>query len=278
MRWEEVEKPSCGPDDLIIKVKACGVCGTDVKTYHRGHPMFIPPVILGHEFSGDIVEIGNNIHKFSLGERVVVAPYVPCGKCKMCLLGQFELCSNKITSEGAFAEYVKISKEMADKGAFKIPDNMDYTMATLVEPLACCLNAADDCNYRPGDTVLIVGAGPMGLINLQVAKASAVSTVIIAETNPARRNLAEELGAIGVNPQSKDINKIVMDLTNGIGVDVVIIAIGIPQAAEQYLHLVRKGGRINLFGGFPKDSIIRTWWPFRPHGKIYNRKTLCIGS
>lgn len=256
IRWEEVEDPQCGPDDAIIKVKACGLCGTDVKTYRRGHPMFKPPVILGHEFSGEIVDIGANINNCSIGDRVVVAPYVPCGSCAMCRLGEFELCESKIKIGGAFTQYVKVNREVVEKGMFIIPDNLEFTQATLVEPLACCLNALDDFNLHSGDTVLIVGAGPMGLINLETVKSSGAAKILVAEMHEERLSKAVELGAIGLDPSKEDISTRVMDITKGVGVDVLIIAVGLSEVAEKYIPLVRKGGRVNLFGGFPSGSTI----------------------
>lgn len=254
IRWEEVDTPVCGNGELLIRIKASGICGTDVKTYRRGHHMFKPPVILGHEFAGEIAEVGSEIQGYSKGDRVIVAPYVPCGKCPMCRIGQFELCADKQKIEGAFAEYVKVSKEIVEKGMFKIPDNLSYTEASLVEPLACCLNAANDCNYHPGDTVVIVGAGPMGLINLAVAKALGAAKLITIEMNDDRRKLAESMGAIGINPHSDDVTEKVMEICGGRGADVLIIAVGLVEVAEQYMKLIGKGGTINLFGGFPSNS------------------------
>lgn len=256
MRWEEVESPKCGTDDVIVEVKACGLCGTDVKTYKRGHPMFKPPIILGHEFSGEVVEAGQNVDGFSAGDRVVVAPYVPCGSCAMCRLGEFELCERKVKIDGAFTRYVKVGREVVEKGMFKIPESMDFAEATLVEPLACCLNALDDCNLHAGDTVLIVGAGPMGLINFEAVKNSGAAKILVAETHSWRRSRAVEMGAIGLNPLVEDIPARVMEITGGIGVDVVIIAVGLSEVAEKYIPLARKGGRVNLFGGFPAGSSI----------------------
>lgn len=254
MRWEEVETPACGAGELLVKIEASGVCGTDVKTYKRGHPMFKPPVILGHEFAGVVVAVGPDVRGYSEGDRVIAAPYVPCGRCPMCRIGEFELCENKWKLGGAFAEYVKIGKEVAEKGMFRIPDTLSYTEAALAEPLACCLNAMDDCGLRRGDVVLIAGAGPMGLINLAVAKASGASKVLVAELNGDRRRIAEEMGAVGIDPGSGDVRGKVLEATGGKGADVLIVAIGLTEVAEQYMTLVRKGGTINLFGGFPSGS------------------------
>lgn len=254
MRWEEMKKPECAKDGVVVEVKACGLCGTDVKTYKRGHPMFKPPVVLGHEFAGEIVEAGDDVSGFGIGDRVVVAPYVPCGKCGMCRLGQFELCEKKVKLEGAFTQYVMVGREVMEKGMFRIPEGMEYEEATLVEPLACCLNALDDCNIRAGDTVLIVGAGPMGLINLELVKNSGAAKVMAAETHDGRRNKAAEMGAVAIDPASEDVAGRVMEETGGLGVDVLIIAVGLVEVAEKYIPLVRKGGRVNLFGGFPAGS------------------------
>ena len=165
LRIENVDAPVLEEGDALLEVSYCGLCGTDVKTYRRGHHMFTPPCILGHEVVGRIAEIAGKSQRpdINVGDLVAVAPYVPCYGCAYCRKDREELCTNKGWIEGAFAEYVRIPAEVLSKGTFHIPSAEDLKLACLSEPLACCVNAVEDSCVGLADTVMIIGAGPMGL-------------------------------------------------------------------------------------------------------------------
>lgn len=256
IRIEDMPDPVVGDEDIVVKVEMAGVCGTDVKTYLRGHPMFKPPCVLGHEFVGEVVTAGPRVQEISEGSRVVVAPYVPCGSCYFCHRDEMELCQNKDGLGGVFAQYVRVPKNLMEKGLIEIPRKVKSEDAVLAEPLACCLNALEDCDLRPGDIALIMGGGPMGQLLLQSALLCGVSKVIVSEPQKERRELAGELGAITVDPESQDLGQFIKEETRGTGAATVLIALGIPELIPSALHYACPGGTVNIFGGLPKGSQI----------------------
>jgi L-iditol 2-dehydrogenase len=261
VRIEEKEVPEIGDKELLVKVHVCGVCGTDVKTVLRGHPLIKPPAVLGHEIAGDIVRIGKDVTEHRIGERVVVAPYVPDDTCYYCLRGRYTLCTGlyeESPTPGGFAEFVKVPPSIVKKGTLEIPNTVSYEEAALTEPLACCLHGIEECHVGVGDCVAIVGDGPIGLMHLQLAKFKGATKIILSGQLNDRLRLAEELGAsVTVNETEENPVKKVMDETNNRGGDAVIVAVGSVAAVEQGLKLVRKGGIVNLFGGFPGQSELK---------------------
>lgn len=256
VRVEEVPRPVLEPGDALLRVMVCGVCGTDVKTYLRGHPMFKPPCILGHEPVGEIVEIraGNGVGPVSIGDTVVLAPYVPCNNCRFCLKGREEICTHKQGINGAFCEYIRVPREVAAKGMLRVPEALSPKIACLAEPLACCLNAVEDSPFDPGDSILIAGAGPMGLLMLELCKARGAGTVLVSEPNEMRRFEASRRGAKTADPRSTDISEWAKAEAGGEGVDVVFVCVGVSGAIETVVAASRPGGKINVFGGFPGGS------------------------
>lgn len=261
VRLEEKEVPKIGDKELLVRVHACGVCGTDVKTVMRGHPLIKSPTVLGHEIAGEIVKIGKNVTDHRIGERVVVAPYVPDGTCYYCLHGRYTLCTglyDQSPAPGGFAEFVKVPPNIVKKGTLEISNTVSYEEAALTEPLACCLHGIEECRVSVGDCIAIVGDGPIGLMHLQLAKVKGATKIILSGQLNERLRLAEELGAnVTVNETEEDPVRKVMDETNDLGADAVIVAVGSVAAAEQGLKLVRKGGIVNLFGGFPGQSELK---------------------
>lgn len=261
VRIEEKEVPEIGDKELLVKVHACGVCGTDVKTVLRGHPLIKPPAVLGHEVAGEIIRIGKDVTEHRTGERVIVAPYVPDGTCYYCLHGRYTLCTElyeESLTPGGFAEFVKVPPNIVKKGTLEIPDTVSYEEAALTEPLACCLHGIEECHVGVGDCVAIVGDGPIGLMHLQLAKVKGATKIILSGQLNDRLRLAEELGAsVTVNETEESPVKKVMEETNNRGGDAVIVAVGSVAAVEQGLKLVRKGGIVNLFGGFPGQSELK---------------------
>ncbi len=274
MTLEEVERPSIEPDQMLVEVRASGVCGTDVKTYLRGHRFFEPPCILGHEFAGVIAELGSEVKDFAVGDRVAVAPYVPCGFCDMCQAGIFELCANKSgVSGGAFTEYIAVPREVIERGVVRLPESISFAAGSMAEPLACVLNGIEDCRLKLGDTLLIMGAGPMGLLSAQAALAQGIGKVIVSEFNEQRLTKVREIGGIAVNPKTENLKEVVKRETNGRMAQAVLVCIGFAEPVEEAQQYVAQGGVINMFGGLPKDSNVSI-----DAGLIHYQQVSLVGS
>ncbi|MCK4478211.1 zinc-dependent dehydrogenase [Candidatus Bathyarchaeota archaeon] len=261
VRLEEVEAPRVRDGEILVKVYVCGICATDVKTVVRGHPLIKPPAVLGHEVTGEIVKTGKNVTGHKKGDRVVIAPYVPCSACYYCLHEQYTLCSRLFEGTlvpGGFAEFVKVSSNIVEKGILEIPGNVSYEEAALTEPLACCLHGMEECKVKVCDSVAIVGDGPIGLMHLQLANLMGAGKTIVSGQLDERLKVARELGAdVTVNETMEDPVKKVIQETGDRGADVVIVAVGSLLAAEQGIRLARKGGVVNLFGGYPAGSELK---------------------
>jgi len=264
LRVDDVEKPIVGADEFLIRVKAATVCATDVRIYTYGDPRVRFPRILGHEFAGDIVEVGANLKgHLKAGMRVTVNPNMYCGKCIYCVTGRHELCESRyalgIDVDGALAEYVKIPSEaFRTGGVCEVPGHLSYEEAALIEPLSACLHGQEFAQTKVGDVVAVIGAGPIGLMHVIVSKAIGASKVVVSEVDEERLKEAANFGAdYLVNPLKDDLPSKVNQITGGHGADVVIVAVGSPVAQQQALNIAAKGGRMNFFGGLPagKDSV-----------------------
>ena len=252
LEMRELDIPEIGPRELLVQIKAATTCGTDIKTYKRGHPYFPPPIVFGHEFAGVIVQIGDKVNKFKIGQRVVAANSAPCNTCYYCKRGKHNLCENLLDNMlfGAFAEYIRIPSHIVRQNTFHIPDHVTYQAAALTEPLACVVNGNDAANIQRGDRVAIIGTGPIGLMHIQLAKLSGVSQLIAIDLKPQRLELARTLGATDtINPSETDEIKKVHELTDGRGADIVIESAGLPQTWENAIKMTRKGGSTILFSG-----------------------------
>lgn len=253
VRAEQVPMPSCGNDELRVKVDACAVCGSDLKAFQSGNPRIKPPMTMGHEFTGLVETIGCNVKGFAIGDRIVMATSISCGGCYYCKKGWNNLCANLapmgFSYPGGMAEYVTIPAPALKNGhVVKVLPKLKPEHAALAEPVSCTVNACEQCNVQPGDTVLVMGAGPMGVINACTARAFGAKTVIISEINPARLKQAAACGLdIAVNPAQQDLKKVVADATGGVGADVVIVAAPAAQPQEAALELARKRGTVCLF-------------------------------
>ena len=258
IRVEDVPKPICGKDELLVKVDACAVCGTDLKSKHHGNPRIKAPLPMGHEFTGLIEAIGPEaVGNFSVGQRVVMATSVSCGECYYCKKGFPNLCESLapmgFTYPGGMAEYVTIPGLALRNGhAVVVPDGVKPEHAALAEPVSCAVNSVAQCNIQQGDTVLVLGAGPMGILNALVAKAAGAGKILLSEVNPARLMQAESFGLdVLINPTTDDIGEIVKRETDGIGADVVIVAAPAATPQEQAILYVRKQGTVCLFASLP---------------------------
>lgn len=232
VRVEEVEDPKVVKGSVKIKVKWCGICGSDLHEY-LGGPIFIPvgqphplsgntaPVVLGHEFSGEVVEIGEGVTKFNVGDRVAVEPIVACGKCAACREGKYNLCSSLgfhglCGSGGGFAEYTVFPEEFVHK----IPDSMSYEQAALIEPMAVALHSIRMANFKTGDTAIVLGSGPIGLATIECLKAAGAKLVVVLQRKSIRQEYAKKAGAdVVLDPNEVNIVEEVKKLTDGVGVD-----------------------------------------------------------
>ncbi len=255
LRFEEVETPSAGPGELLIRTRVALTCGTDVKTYRRGHHLMEPPMLFGHEFAGDVAEVGNGVAGLAEGARVVAANSAPCGSCFFCLRGRHNLCEDILFNWGAFAEYVRVPARIVQHNVYEIPSHLAYEEAALLEPLACVVLGNEAAGIADGDTVVIAGGGPIGLLHLQLARHGGAAQLIVVDLMDSRLALASSLGAThAINPTREDAADVVRGLTEGRGADVVIEAAGVPEVWEMSLGLVRTGGTVLMFGGCPAGS------------------------
>lgn len=257
VRVEELPVPQAGPDELRVKVDACAVCGTDLKSYKHGNPRIKAPLAMGHEFTGIIDTVGQRVQGFATGQRVVMATSVSCGQCRYCREGWRNLCVDLapmgFTYPGGMAQYTVIPGRAIQNGhVVKVPAGIPAEHAALSEPVSCAVNAVGQCNVRRGDVVVVVGAGPMGLMNACVARAMGAGTIILAEVSAARLAQAAQFGCdVLVNPAQEDLVKRVKDLTGGLGADVAIVAAPAIAPQEMALDLVRRRGTVCLFASLP---------------------------
>jgi len=259
IRLQDVPRPTPGAREAVIRIRSVGICGTDLRIFATGHHRIPPGTkrILGHELAGEIVEVGQEVRSLSVGMHVGVAPNIGCGVCAQCVAGWTNLCPDYtafgISLDGGFAEYMLITEDAIRQGnVVKIPAGVPDHVAALAEPLSCCINGQEALQIGLGDVVLVVGAGPIGLMHVQLAKANGAGLVIVSEVIDRRLKQALIAGAdVVVNPQKDDVAAVIREVSEG--VDAVIIAAPAPDAQEQALELASPRGRINLFGGLPAD-------------------------
>ncbi len=260
LRVESVDVPRIEDGELLVKVKAATTCGTDLKIFQRGYVSGIIklPTVFGHEWAGDIAEVGKGVPYFQEGMRVRGGNSSPCLRCYMCQRGKFNLCEDMMWLWGAYAEYIKVPQRIIMLNTQIVPDHVSYEAAAVTEPLACVLHGAEEARVKLGDTVAIIGAGPIGLLHLLTVRKMGAGKVIISDTIDERLQIAQRLGADHViNAKQEDTVQKTKELTGGYGADVVIEAIGMPATWEQALKMVRKGGTVLEFGGCPPNTEIK---------------------
>ena len=253
VKIEKVPIPRVGPGEALIKVQVALTCGTDLKVYQRGYHarMIVPPALFGHELAGVIEDVGSGVKGFKKGMRVVALNSAPCGMCFYCSKHQENLCEDLLFNNGAYAEYIKIPRRIVESNMLAIPSAVSFEEAAMVEPLACVLRGLHETKLEIGDTVVVIGGGPIGLMFLQVAKLSGCNVIAVvkrdSQTSAARRLGADEVVQI---THAADAVEAVRALTpDRRGADVVIEAVGRPEAWEWSIDMVRKGGTVNFFGG-----------------------------
>ncbi|MGC4019943.1 MAG: zinc-dependent alcohol dehydrogenase family protein [Muricomes sp.] len=249
LRVEEVPERALESNEVRIKVKYCGVCGTDIHIYNGdgGSSKVTPPLIPGHEFSGAVSEVGSAVQKFKEGDKVTADPNDMCGECYFCKNAMQHFCTNNIgvgtTVDGGFAEYVI----MHEKQVYKVPDHLSYLEAAMAEPISCAIHGIDLCNIKAGDTVLVMGGGPIGISMLQLAKNAGAAKVILSEPVEEKRALALKLGAdLTVNPIEEDVEKFLAE--NCKNVNVVIECVGNIHTQQDAIKFAGKGATVMFFG------------------------------
>jgi len=261
LRIEDYPMPKAGAHDIVIQVKACGVCGTDVHIYDgdKGAAEVTPPTILGHEFAGVIAEVGSEVTGYQLGDRVCIDPNCYCGTCEPCRSGEVHFCEHMIgygtTVNGGFAEYCVVNESQV----YKLGTNTTFEQGAMTEPVACCLHGIDLCHIKSGDTVLVIGGGPIGMIMLQLAKNEGATKLILSEPVEEKRELALKLGATKViDPINEDVQAVLDEYTPN--VNVVIECVGNIHTQEDAVKFAGKGATVMFFGlASPEDS-----FPLKP--------------
>jgi L-iditol 2-dehydrogenase len=262
MEVQEVPTPVPDADGVLVKVQSCAVCGSDIRIFHHGNSRVKPPQILGHESAGEVEAAGANVTRFKKGDRVAIGADVPCGECAFCEAGIGNNCQINYAMgyqfAGSFAEYVLLNKTVVNYGpVHKIPDDMSYDEAALAEPLACVLNAVELTNIRLGDTVVIIGAGPIGCMIIPVAYMCGAARVIVVQRSRPRMESAKKFGADSyICSSEEDAIGRILEETGGLGADVIFTANPSPQSHADALKMAKNRARINLFGGLPAGSTV----------------------
>jgi L-iditol 2-dehydrogenase len=257
LQVEPVAVPTIASGDILVQVKVALTCGTDVKVFRRGYHarMIVPPAVFGHELAGDVVAIGEDVTNFAVGQRVVAANSAPCGECFFCNKGLENLCEDLLFNNGAYAQYIRIPARIVQRNTYLIPDSVGYQDAALVEPLACVVRGFEETFPCAGDTVAIVGLGPIGLMFAKLAKLRGCRVIAVGR-RMTQLDRAAALGAdeLIVAGEHSDPVKSIREMTHGRGVDIAIEAVGKPQTWQWAVNMVRRGGTVNFFGGCPNES------------------------
>lgn len=263
MEVQEIPIPKCEDGDILLKMKACAVCGSDIRIFHSGNSRVSPPQTLGHEIAGEVVEVGKNVTKFKKGDRVALGADVPCGECYFCKAGIGNNCQINYAMgyqfEGGFAEYLLLNQTVVNYGPItKLPDNVSFDEGALAEPLACVINAMELAPVKLNDVVVLIGAGPIGLMLCEMSKISGASKVILINRSKPRLEIAKKLGVadVFVCSSEEDAIKKVLEETNGLGADVIYTANPSGQSHSDAIAMAKNRARINLFGGLPKGTMV----------------------
>lgn len=261
IRFEEVSIKPLEEGEVLVKVESALTCGTDVKTFRRGHPVLIKqvPSGFGHEFAGVVARLGKNVEGFNIGDRVVAANSAPCGECFYCKKEEYNLCENLHLLNGAYAEYITVPARIVKKNMLILPNDLSFDKAAFCEPLANVVHGIERTEIKPGQTVGIIGIGPIGLLFAKLAKLKG-ATVIAAGRNPLKLKLASEFSlADEVIDLTKYPNpeKIFLSMTEEQkGLDVAVECVGLPSIWERMFSLVRPGGTVHFFGGCKSGSTV----------------------
>ncbi|MEM2978462.1 MAG: zinc-dependent dehydrogenase [Candidatus Hadarchaeales archaeon] len=259
VRVEERPRPEIGPGEFLLKVMACGICGTDVLGWYRDPQA---PRVLGHEAAGVVEEVGEGTERVGVGDRVFVSHHVPCGQCRYCRRGHETACETLHTTNydpGGFSEYVRVPRINVERGTYLLPPQLSFEEATFIEPVGCTVRAQRLAGVGEEDTVLILGSGVSGLLHLQLAKLRGAGTILVSDVQEYRLEAAKRFGTDFALKAGADFTERVREVL-GKGADQVIVCTGSPQAAEQALKCVDRGGTVLFFAVPPPEVQL----PFRP--------------
>lgn len=257
---QDIPDPSPDKGEVLVRVRACSVCGSDIRIFHSGNPRVKFPQIIGHEIAGEVVALGPGVTKFQVGDRVAIGADVPCGECFWCQNGMGTNCATNFAIgyqfPGGFAEYILLNALTVIQGAVhRIPGNLSYDEASLAEPLACAINGLEMSMLQVGDALLIIGAGPIGCMMIEIGRSMGATNIIVVQRSTKRLEMAKRFGAdhyfLADDPE---LEKRVLDVTEGEGADVIMVTCASPEAQEMAFRLARHRARINFFGGLPKDA------------------------
>jgi L-iditol 2-dehydrogenase len=261
LEYKEVAEPAIGPDDVLVNVKACGICGSDVHGFDGSTGRRIPPVIMGHEVAGAVAEVGSQVHGWQPGERVTLDSNIYCEVCHYCRKGKTNLCDHRrvlgvscaeFRQDGAFAEYVAVPQQCV----YRLPDGLSFEHAALVEPVSIAVHAAGRPTIRLNDSAVVVGAGMIGLLLVQALRAAGCSPIVALDVEPSRLDLACQVGAdVGLRADAPDVVSQVLELHDG-GADLVFEAVGTPPALQLAFECARKGGALTLIGNVSPTAVL----------------------
>lgn len=258
VRIEQVPVPVAGPGEIVVRVGAALTCGTDLKVYRRGYhaKMLTPPIPFGHELAGTVHEIGTGVTAFREGDRVVALNSAPCDECYFCRHNQQNLCDDLLFNNGAYAEYIRIPARIVEKNTLLVPEGIPFEHAALTEPLACVLRGLEESQAQPGDSLVVIGAGPIGLMFMHAAQIAGLHVIAVVKYDE-QIAAARTFGAEHVVQTTavEDPIAAVRALTpNHRGVDIAIEAVAVPATWQWAVEMVRKGGLVNFFGGPPSGT------------------------
>ncbi len=271
IRIEDVPKPEISVDEVLVEMKACGVCGSDLMDWYLRSRA---PLVLGHEPAGIIVEAGRNVKGFEVGDRVFAHHHVADLTCYYCQHGEYTLCPQFAQTHlepGGFAEYFKVPAPNLQIDTLKLPDGLSYEEATLIEPVGCCIRAQNKVGVQKGSSVAVIGAGPSGIMHIMLAKLAGASPVLVSDIVEYRLRMAKQLGAdLAINPQQENLLEKVKQVTRNRGADIVIVTAPNVKAVEDSVRIVRRGGKILLFAPTQPDQYAR----FSPHRLFFSEITV----
>jgi len=273
VRLEETAVPEIGPGEVLLRVEMCGICATDVKTFLKGHARIEVGRVLGHEIVGQVVL--SSSPSWEVGERVAVAPYVPCLECSWCLRHQYTLCQNLFRDRampGGFSEFVRLPGPVVERGLFSLPDDMASEAGIFAEPLGCSLHGLRNLRADSGESLLVIGDGTMGLLQAGLARAIGFGPVIVAGVTPERLAFAERMADVVIDARDANVAEAAAEAT-GDGPDNVMVSVPLPEAISTGLEAVRRGGVVNLFAGFPKGAL-----PPLDVNRIHYQELTVVGS
>ena len=271
IRIEDMPQPKVGPDEIVVEMRACGICGSDLMDWYLRSRA---PLVLGHEPTGVVAETGRNVEDLELGDRVFIHHHVACLTCHYCIRGDYTMCKQFGQTHihpGGFAECFRVPAENLQIDTFKIPEDVSFEEATLIEPTACCIRAQNKLSIQSGDTVAIIGVGPSGIIHGLLSKMAGANKVIVSDLIDYRLKIARKFGAdVTVNPKRENLDEAVKGATDGRGADVVIVTAPVKKALADGMKICRRGGTVCLFAPTQPNEHAR----ISPHRLFFSEITV----